>query len=162
MKKLISMILITGLIFGFSSPAFGSINRGDPKTTYDQRVNLNHRNMGGNDASWLARSKNSNGKVLWLDGSITDPSMDAVVEPLDITLWLVGGQGGSHDNYTVTYLSPTLWTADQVIVYYDLLSGTVVSAKRQIQETDGSFTTTDVPVSSLTHAEYCTGYGCIS
>lgn len=89
---------------------------------------------------WVVRSKSKNPQVLWQDGSVTrgDPktSFDQSQNEghrykLDLTEWTIGSQGSSHDAYTVTYLNPQLWTADQVIVTYNLLEGKVTSAVRQ-------------------------------
>ena len=153
MKKITSLVVLTALLtLTFVPSGFGA-------------------------NQWVARSKGNHQQVLWQDGSITkgDPktafhkeenrchsAKQNCQEPLDISLWQIGSQGSSHTYWHVTYLSSTLWTADQIIVYYDLTTATVLSAIRQIQEPDGSFTTTDLSVDSLTLAPYCTGtYGCI-
>lgn len=166
MKKLLSLLLALGLVFGTSFNAIADENdddddyRGDPKTTFDQRENEGHRKGRGlgrglNQSNWLVKSKGERTQVLWKDGGISQVETQA--EPLDMTLWAVGSQGGSHTNYQVTYLSPTLGTAQQITVQYNLIDGTILSAS---ETKDG--VVTEVDPNNLTLAEYCTGtYGCI-
>ncbi len=89
---------------------------------------------------WVVKSKGKNPQILWQDGLVTrgDPKTtydqsenEAHRYKLDISKWTIGSQGSSHDAYTVTYLSPEKGTGDQVIVTYNLLEGSAISAVRQ-------------------------------
>jgi len=100
----------------FENGTIERTNRGDPKTDYSKKDNCAH----GKSANCLEESK---------------PEIT-----LDISNWLIGSQGSHSDNYHVTYLSPTLRTGDQVVVYYNLIEGTVLNATRQL-----SSETTELP-----------------
>ncbi len=95
----------------------GSVTRGDPKTDYDQSENCGH-----------GKSDNCGGE-------------------LDITGWILNGQGGSpYEHYSgsmVEYLNPastykaaatpeaTTGTIDRVGIFYDLPKGKVTGAVRE-------------------------------
>ena len=101
--------------------------RGDKKTDYSQSQNRCH--------SEQQRAKG-------VDCGDTDQEGYA----LDLTGWSVAAQGGQHTDWEVTYLNATEWTTHQVIVTFDLTTGTVKSVREE-----WNTTTTEPPdISGMT------------
>lgn len=150
-QKLIASILVMSLVnipLGFA----GAVQNGDPKTNFHRVGNEGHA-----PAGWLVKSIGNSQQILWQDGSVTKVSVDELeAEYLDLTAWIIGAQGGSPTEYKVTYVSPTDWTSDQIVVVYNLDQGTVIGGTRLAFNEESTYNPDQLVLN-----EYCTeNWGC--